>query len=226
MYIRSSTTDTDYTMSRFHLLLGCLAASIGTVVAVVIVHDPLPAPADPFEGLHLAAPIEDDVIEDEILNAPFVSYKSETHTYSLRFPGNWSLDDTRAEFEGDILADPLERAVITISETKDTELVTDDGIARMAESIEESLRLDPSFKLQTLDQFLWKGKHTIFTDGVRKIGGKRFHTREYNIFRPQHGGVLNLSITTQEDSEPLYEKALQDILHSLSVCPKELSLGI
>ena len=200
-------------MIRFHLLLGTVAASIATVVAVVLIANPEPTPADPFEGLHLSA-------QDEILNSPVVSYQSDTFGYKLKFPGNWTLDDTRTEFDGDILSDPSERVVITISETKDPALLTPEGMDGMAKSIEESLRVDPAFKLTSFERLVWKNRPTIFTDGVRKIGGKRFHTREYNIFRPKHNGILNISVTTQENSETLYDSALQDILHSLDVCPK------
>ena len=203
-------------MTQFHLFLGSIAAAVATIVAVVLIHDPVPAPADPFVGLHMSAPEE----LDEILDAPFVSYQSDTFGYYLKYPGNWSLDDTRTEFDGDILADPSERVVLTISETKDPSLVTDEGIESMSSSIKESLRLDPAFKLEQFERLTWKNHHTIFTDGVRKIGGTRFHTREYNIVRKKHQGVLNISITTQENAESLYEKALQDILQSLDVCPK------
>lgn len=209
-------------MTQFHLLLGAVAASIATVVAVVIAHDPLPAPADPFEGLHLSAPIyTDEELEDnEVLNSPFVSYQSDTFGYKLKYPGNWDLDDSREEFAGDILSDPSERVIVTISETKDESLMTPEGMEGMANSIEESLRIDPAFKLESFQRLVWKHRPTIFTDGVRRLGGKRFHTREYNIFRTNHGGVLNVSITTQEDAESLYEDALQEVLQSLDVCPK------
>jgi hypothetical protein len=207
-------------MIKFHILLGTIAASIATIVAVVIIHDPAPAPADPFEGLHLSAQDEIDLIDDEVLDAPVVSYQSDTYGYKLTFPGNWDIDDSRDEFNGDILSDPSERVVITISETKEKAYVTPEGMDRMATSIKESLRVDPAFKLTAFQRLVWKQRPTIFTDGVRKISGKRFHTREYNIFRPEHGGILNVSVTTQEDAESLYEEALEKILHSLDVCPK------
>ncbi|MBT4119977.1 MAG: hypothetical protein HOG89_00435 [Candidatus Peribacter sp.] len=203
-------------MIKFPIHLGAVAASIATLTAVVLIHNPAPAPADPFEGLHLSAPA---VIEDEILNAPVVSYQSDTFGYKLKFPGNWELDDTREEFDGDILNDPSERMIITISETQNEDLMTKEGMDRMSQSIEESLTVDPAFKLLRFDRLIWKKRPTLFTDGVRNIGGKRYHTREYNIFRESHGGVLNVSITTQEDAEVLYDEALQNILRSLDVCP-------
>jgi hypothetical protein len=204
-------------MMKLHIHLGAVAASIATIVTVVIVHDPAPAPTDPFEGLRFSAPV---LIVDEILGAPITSYQSDTHGYRLKYPSNWTLDDSRSEFEGDILSDPSERAVITISETKDLELINEEGLQRMMMSIKESMRLDPAFKMKSFERLIWKNRPTLFTDGVRKIGGKRFHTREYNIFRKNHDGVLNVSITTQEDAEVLYEEVLKDILHSLDVCPK------
>jgi hypothetical protein len=204
-------------MIRLHILLGTVAASIATIVAIVIIHNPSPAPADPFNGLHLSAPA---IIEDEILGAPVVSYQSDTFGYSLKHPGNWLLDDSRLYFDGDILSNPSERVVITISETIDPELMTEEGMDGMAKSISESLRIDSAFSLNVFERLVWKNRPTIFTDGVRQLGGKRFHTREYNIFRKNHDGVLNISVTTQEDSESLYDSALQDILHSLDVCPK------
>lgn len=221
-------------MQSFHLLLGAIAASIATIVAVVIVHDPLPAtyrsratwpaPADPFNGLHLSAPIsiDEDLNNDEKLNSPFVSYQSDTFGYKIRYPGNWYLDDTRSEFAGDILSDPSERVVVTISETVDPTLVTPEGMEAMAQSIEESLQLDPAFSLQKFQRLIWKHRPTIYTDGIRMISGERFHTRVYNIFRKNHNGVLNVSITTQEDAEVLYEQALQEVLNSLDVCPKRM----
>lgn len=208
-------------MHKFHLLLGSIAASTATLVAVVVLHDPYPAPSDPFEGLHLSAPaISDaDLEDDEILNSPVVSYQSDTFGYLLKYPGNWELDDSRTEFDGDILSDPSQRVIITISETKDASLMTEEGQTAMRQSIEQSLRLDPAFKLEAFEHLTWKKMPTIFTDGVRRIGGKQYHTREYNIFRKKHNGVLNISITTQQDAEALYEQALKDILQSLNVCP-------
>ena len=204
-------------MNRLHTLLGTAAASIATIAVTVMILNPSPAPADPFEGLHFSAPIP---IEDEILGAPIISYQSDTYGYKIKFPGNWELDDSRSEFDGDILSDPSERVVITISETKDPQLMTPEGQESLAKSITDSLRVDPSFKLNTFEHLFWKNRPTLFTDGTRKIGGKRFHTREYNIFRKKHGGVLNVRVTTQEDAETLYDSALQDILRSLDVCPK------
>jgi len=207
-------------MIKFPLLLGTIAASIATIVAIVILHDPAPTPADPFEGLHLSAQDEIDLLDDEILDSPSVSYQSDTFGYKLSYPGTWELDDSRTDFGGDVLSDPSARVVITINETKDESLMTPEGMQNMATSVEESLRLDPSFTLTKFERLVWKHDPTIFTDGVRNIGGKRFHTREYNIFRAKHGGVLNVSITTQEDAETLYEEILQNILQSLDVCPK------
>ena len=109
--------------------------------------------------------------------------------------------------------------IITISETQNEDLMTKEGMDRMSQSIEESLTVDPAFKLLRFDRLIWKKRPTLFTDGVRNIGVKRYHPREYNIFRESHGGVLNVSITTQEDAEVLYDEALQNILRSLDVCP-------
>ena len=206
-------------MIKFHLFLGAVAASIATLVAVVLIHDPSPAPADPFHGLHLSAPIP-VAIEDEHLAAPVVSYQSDTFGYTVKFPGNWMLDDSRSEFEGDILSDPSERVVITISETADATLMTPEGMDRMAHSIQDALEIDPAFMLVEFERLAWKERPTIFSDGVRLIGGKRFHTRAYTIFRKNHNNILTVSVTTQENAETLYEKPIEDILDSLDVCPK------
>ena len=188
---------------------------------MVIAHDPAPAPADPFSGLHLSAPDVTAEDLDDALLSPFVSYQSDTFGYKLRFPSTWSLDDSKTDFHGDIFTDPREQVVVTISETDGVYTVTPEGITRVAKSIEESLQYDPAFKLTTFERLYWKEQPTIFTEGTRTIGGKRYHTREYNIVRPAHSGILNISITTQEDSETLHEKAVQEILKSLDVCPKK-----
>lgn len=210
-------------MEKFHLLLATVAASIATVVGVVLMHNPAPAPSDPFEGLHMSAPDIDaeDVDESDPLLSPIVSYESETYDYKLKFPATWSLDDTKEEFDGDLLSDPSERVVITISETEDILCVTPYDLERIAYSIRESLRHDSAFELTSFQKLFWKDQPAIFTEGARHIGGKRYHTREYNIVRPGGSGILNMSITTQEDAETLYEQALQDILHSLEVFRKK-----
>ncbi|MDP7069375.1 MAG: hypothetical protein QF815_02505 [Candidatus Peribacteraceae bacterium] len=210
-------------MSKIPFLVGAFGMSIITVVFVALGLDAKPAPADPFNGLHLSAPIpvSDEIAEDDIRLAPFVSYQSDSYGYKIKFPGNWELDDSRIEFDGDILTNPTERVVITISEIKSKELMTEEGVRNLSDSIEESLRFDPAFALNDVQKLIWKHKQTIFSDGIRHVGTDKLRTREYNIFRPNHGGVLNVSITTPEGSHTLYERALQDILHSLDVCPKK-----
>lgn len=205
-------------MKKFHLVLGAVAASIATLVVVITVADPTAAPSDPFNGLHLSA--DDELLDDEILNAPFVSYESETFKYTVRYPGTWTLDDSRADFGGDILSDPSQRVVITFTETNDPDIVSMEGMKNISDSIKQSLAVDPSFDLEETQNLYWKSRPAIFTSGVRLIGGKRYQTREYNILRNDHGGILNISITTQLNSETLYEQPIRDILKSLEVCPK------
>lgn len=211
-------------MHKYSLLLGTVAASIATLVGVVLIHDPAPAPSDPFAGLHMSAPEEGealDIADDDVRLAPTVSYQSDTLGYKLSFPATWSLDDSRESFDGDILADPLEHAVVTISSTDDVTCVTPNDIKRLAYSIRQSLEHDPSFTLESFERLYWQKQPAIFSEGIRRIGGRVYHTREYNIVRPGHIGIFNVSITTQEDSETLYEQALQHILHSLEVHPKK-----
>ena len=207
-------------MKHYYVVLGTVAASMATLVLTITMVDPSPAPSDPFSGMRMSAPELYEVIDDEVLNAPVVSYKSETFGYKLKYPGTWELDDSHEEFNGDIVSDPDERVIITISRTDDERLLEPSGLEYVAKSIEESLRFDSGFDLTTFDHLVWKNYPTIYTDGIRRIGGKRFRTREYNILRASHGGFLNISITSQEDSEVLYGKALQTILGSLEVCPK------
>ncbi len=207
-------------MNKFHIILGTVAASIATLVAVVTITDRTPTPSDPFAGLHLSAPELEHLADDEILNAPFVSYESTTFNYKLRYPGTWHLDDTRSDFGGDILADPLENVVITLTETEDKDIVSMEGMKKVADSIKQSLMVDPSFDLERSQKLYWKDRPAIFTSGVRLIGGERYHTREYNILRNDHGGILNISITTKEDTQQLYSEPIQEILKSLEVCPK------
>jgi len=181
-----------------------------------------PAPSkDLFEGLHLSAPIADDIADDDARLAPYVRYQSDTHGYSLQYPATWTLDDSKKDFGGDILSDPSEHTVITISETKEESLMTEDAVDLLTQSIKDSLNLDPAFNLKTLDHLTWKGRSTIFTDGERHLGSRVLHTREYNIFRPTYNGVLNVSITTQKSTEVLHDKIIESILNSLDVCPKQ-----
>lgn len=212
--------------AKEHVSLGVLSASIVlslcTIIVVAAVEDMRPAPVDPFDGMHFSAPDTLEAYEfgdDDVLNAPIVRYESETFSYSLTYPGHWDLDDTRREFAGDVITDPHEHIVITISETKDPDVFTDEAMDEVAQSIKESLNYDPSFALQSFERLLWKGRHTIFTDGTRKVGRNVWHTREYNVFRPQHHGILNISISTLDNAETLHQDGLDIILESLTVCP-------
>ena len=205
-------------MSRLHVLLASFAAAAATIVAVVMSMSPIPAPEDPFEGLHLSAAEEAELAVDEVLDSPTVRYTSKRFSYAVSYPGTWTLDDTKEVYGGDVITDPDERVVITINETEDPELLTPEGMQRTADSIEDSLSFDPEFTLIHFERLIYDNFPAVFTDGIRYIGGKRYHTREYSVFRPVHGGILNISISTPEDAEQLYEKAIGDILRSLDVC--------
>jgi len=206
-------------MSKFHLIVGSFTLSLITVFVMVLDTKP-PAPSeDLFEGLHLSAPVINDIADDDARLSPYVRYQSDTHSYSLQYPATWTLDDSKTDFGGDILSDPSEHTVITISETKDESLMATGAVELLTQSIRDSLSLDPAFNLQTLDHLTWKGRSTIFTDGERHLGSRILHTREYNIFRPSHNGVLNVSITTQKSTEPLHDEIIEAILNSLDVCP-------
>ncbi len=207
-------------MHKVYLTLTALAASVASVVALVIFVDPSPAPQDLFEGLHLSAPEFEEVIEDEVLNSPTVSYQSDTFRYKLSYPGNWDLDDSRKDLDGDIISDPTQRAIMVINQTKDPSVMSAEGTAKVIESIRDSLRHDSNFSLKRFESFEWEDRPAVFTDGVRIIDGKRYRTREYNIIRQEHGGMLNISVTTQENTEALYDEVIQNILQSLDVCPK------
>ena len=191
---------------RILRVLGSCVVAFVSVAALVIIADAPPAPRDIFEDMHMSA-------GDEVLGAPFVTYRSDTLGYEVRMPGNWFLDDTRQEFNGDMISDPREHVIVTISEMQDVDL------EHLAMSIEQSLRVDPAFTVHSFQKLIWKHRLTLFTDGIRTIGGKRYRTREYNIERANHGGVLNVSVTTQKHTEALYEHALEDMLNSLNVCP-------
>jgi hypothetical protein len=213
-------------MSKFPLILGAFCLSLITVMVMVMDSNRHSPSTDLFEGLHLSAPIPEDIDAEEIPDddpqfAPYVRYQSDTHGYSLSYPSTWTLDDSKKDFGGDILSDPSEHSIITISETKDESLMTPDAVEMLSQSIRESLNLDPAFNLETLQHLMWKGRDTIFTNGERHLGSRTLHTREYNIFRPNHGGVLNISITTQDSSEALHKDVIESILNSLDVCPEK-----
>ncbi|MBT5237483.1 hypothetical protein HOL63_03900 [Candidatus Peregrinibacteria bacterium] len=212
-------------MSKFPLIIGAFSLSLITVIVMVMDSNSHSPSTDLFEGMHLSAPIPEDIPEeipdDDARFAPYVRYQSDTHGYALSYPSTWTLDDSKKDFGGDILSDPSEHSIITISETKDESLMTTDAVEMLTQSIRESLNLDAAFTLETLQQLMWKGRHTIFTNGVRHLGSRTLHTREYNIFRPNHGGVLNISITTQDSSEALHKEVIESILNSLDVCPKK-----
>ena len=94
-------------MSTLRILLGTIVASLATVAAVVIFHNPSPAPTPkgpprgtPLERLHLSA---QDVPEDEILASPVVSYQSDTFGYTTPYHTRCTLDYRRSEFDGSIL---------------------------------------------------------------------------------------------------------------------------
>lgn len=205
-------------MNKFHLVLGTVAASIATLVVMVTVSDPTPAPSDPFEGLHLSAPELEELADDEILNAPFVSYQSDSMEYKVTYPGTWTLDDTKDSFDGHILSDPLEHVIITITETPESQVLSQRGVEALADSIEQALKFDSAFTLERFDRLLWRGHPTIYTSGTRRIGGETFHTREYNIVRPDHTGMLNVNISTKDSAESVYEKPIREILKSLETC--------
>lgn len=207
-------------MTKLYLTLASLAAAASSVVALVTYIDPSPVPVDMFEGLHLSAPEPAlDIIDDEILNAPVVSYQSDTFSYKVSYPSNWTLDDSRGDFDGDILTDPDQHVVITINEIKDSSILSEEGTREIAKSIRDSVRFDAGFSLSEFQSFRWDGRYALFTDGMRLISGEPYRTREYNIFRPEHGGILNISITTLSHAEALYENTIMNILESLDVCP-------
>lgn len=208
-------------MNKFHLLLGTLTASIVTMLVVAILN---PGVMDvPIPHLHRSAPEQlslSDILDDEILDSPFVRYTSKTHGYSLQYPSTWDLDDSHTEFNGDILSDAAERVVITISETKDENVHTREGIAAIFKSIEEALRFDSGFALNEFERLVWKHRYTAFTDGISRVGNHTWRIREYHVARPKHDGILNISITMQAESEHLYEQQIERILQTLEVCPK------
>ncbi|MCA9371216.1 MAG: hypothetical protein KC680_04615 [Candidatus Peregrinibacteria bacterium] len=199
-------------MTRYYLLLGTVAASVATMVAVVIVTDPTP-------GLHMSAPVtEDPYTNDEDLGAPVESYESESMEYKITYPGTWNFDDSKTTLNGHILTDPSEHVVIIITETENEKLLTVEGTKAIADSLQESLKYDSAFTLQSFQEFSWRGHHTLFTEGERLIGNDMYHVSEYNIVRSDHTSMLNVSITTKKNLEELYEKPIQQILDSLEVC--------
>lgn len=220
-------------MSRLQLIIGTGLMSIATLVVVTVFNlQQTTAPtAEPFsveglEGLdriHLSAPEQPDEA-DENLGAPVATYQSDTFKYKLRYPGTWEVDDSRSVFDGDVLSDPGQRVVITISATEDERATTRLGIEDIAQTIEESLAYDPAFALQSFDRLIWKNRHTVYTDGIRKVGTDNWRTREYAIFRPNHNGILNVSITTKADNSDVHDQEIQNILRSLIVCPSEYPL--
>ena len=213
----NTNTNRVHHMSKYSLIAGAFSLSIATVVVMIVESDRANVRQDPFDGLHLSAPSIEDIADDDIRLSPTVRYQSDTHGYVLRYPASWSLENATKDFDGDILADPSERAVITINETVDDILVGTGAVDMVTDSITSSLRLDPAFRLTTLKQLQWKGHITIFTNGTRHLGSKVLHTQEYTIFRPQRNGVLTLSITTEEKTEILYQHVIESILNSLEV---------
>lgn len=204
-------------MSKYSLIASAFTLSIATVVVMIIENDIPKVHQDLFDGLHFSAPAIEDIADDDVRLSPTVRYQSDTHGYILRYPSVWSLDNATDDFNGDILADPAERAVITISEIIDDALVGTGAIHMVAESIASSVKLDPAFRLEILKQLQWKGHQTLFTNGSRHLGSKILHTQEYTIFRPQRSGVLTISITTEEKTAMLYKDAIESILNSLEV---------
>ncbi len=202
-------------MNKYHLTLAAIAASTATIVAVTIIADPSPAPADMFQGVHFSAP--DTLADDEYLNAPSVSYESDSMHYKVSYPGTWRLQDSPEHLDGHILAEPSEHVVITITQTQQDILQNDEELEDIARSIEQSLLYDSSFTLDSFEQFLWRGKTVIYTEGKRTIGSHMYHTREYNILREQYASMLNVSITTKASAQALYEDTIQEILESLEV---------
>jgi len=204
-------------MSKNLLIVSAFAFSIATVVVMIAENDIPKFQQDLFDGLHFSAPVIEDIADDDVRLSPTVRYQSDTHGYILRYPSSWSLENATHDFDGDILADPAERAVITISETTSEALVGTGVVSMVADSISSSLKLDPAFHLETLKKLQWKGHETIFTNGSRHLGSKILHTQEYTIFRPNRSGVLTISITTEEKTEMLYQRVIESVLNSLEV---------
>ena len=204
-------------MNRLLLLLGTVAMSVATVVGMVIMHEP--TPSDPFSSIHLSAPSIDPatLATSEAIDSPYVSYKSDSIGYSLRYPATWSLDDSRATFSGDIISDADQRVIVTISATPTPAVSSQLDILRMTNTLEESLTTDDSFTPISVQRLVWKNLPALFSDGMRVIGNQPFHTRTYNIFRSTKSDMLTISISSQEESEVQYEEVLSTLLKSLKV---------
>lgn len=102
-------------MKKLHTVLMTAAASSTTIIAVVVGVQMSTPQQDNIPQLHFSAPDFPIRADDELLNPAQVSYQSDSLGYTLVFPSNWDIDTSRTTLNGDIVSDPQEKNIITIS---------------------------------------------------------------------------------------------------------------
>lgn len=199
------------------LIVGSLGVSTMTVAALLLVFVP-DVEKTPLDGIHFSAPTMDAsaLEDDEILGAEFTSYQSDTFGYSVRYPSTWNLDDNRSTTTSDVLYAPKKEVIARINSAPLEPLTDMMQLEEKAAAIEDTLKNDPSFTIESIDHLAWNNNPVIRIEGVRKTESTSWKVTSISIFRLQRSDIFTMLFTREVKKNAEYKDAIEEIVKSLN----------
>ena len=198
------------------LIVGSLGVSTMTIAALFLVFVP-EVEKTPLDDIHFSAPSLGAAAlkNDEILGAEFVRYQSDTYAYSVRYPSTWNLDDVRSTTTSDVLYGPKKEVIVRINTTPLGEIVDLGALEVKASAIEETIKNDPSFTVESIKRISWNSYPAIRAEGIRKTESTSWKVISLSIFRVDKQDIFTMLFTLDSSKEMTYKDAIEAIVNSV-----------
>jgi len=164
------------------------------------------------ESKEEAAEKEESVSEDK--TADWQTYKSEKYGYQIKFPSDWTMDDSQEYYPVDAITNPTEEAMVYISVFQDPRLLEPGGVETVIQEVSNLFSQDLNHQIEIFEKGLLGDADSYVAAGSyfdQYQGEWRF--KEIGIYL-KDGVVINVRANIKKQVSGLYGEIIDTIIDS------------